>query len=190
MNKIPQETIQKLSTDYHYNDLDTTQLNDDEFKFYAENLAEFREERKDLSYLYFDLVHYGFVQGYVIRKYNKKGELISNDYKVERFEQYAVADNICDKIKVEKIVTNIKASHLFLMLTQKIVTAYVPELDKKYLQQRYIDLIGKIEEQNDKNQPFFNKMTTFKEQIEKIDRNEQTFPCLILALINWYHLLQ
>ena len=77
---------------------DASKLTAEEYDYYLHYLAEARSSTVNAHVIYFDKRVYSIVQGYCCNSYNSRGELISNRFKVEHFENIAVKDDLLEKI--------------------------------------------------------------------------------------------
>ena len=201
---ITKERKQEITQEYFSENLKPHKLSPEEYEYYYQEFAVANEIKTKIGYLYFDFTGYGVTLGETIIRKDRNDHLIEKIYKVHDLFYHAIGDKIEQVLSekttnYQKIITNLEANnHLFAFLGEKLNIAYNTPLEFDRLEQKFIDLTGKIEEQNklaedsdNKGRSFFNlkTLTYFRDESKKIDRFTQNIPVTIQSLINWYSII-
>ena len=204
---LTNKQITKIKEDYFYGNIDTSELSPEEYDYYYNELAVAHEENVEVSFLYFDFTGYVFVQGNKQITYDRKRKIIDNIYQIKNYFYCAIGDNleqkILSKLSGEKVVyTNLNAGSILsaFLIKNKLKLNSISELDYEKLTKLFINLTGKIEEQNSrmgKKTPeqlmkwsFFNNksLTLFRENTKLIEKENKKIPPVILAVLYWFYI--
>lgn len=202
---LTQQEKKQIENSYFDGTLEVSQLTPAEYEYYYNEFAIATEINLDLSFLYFDFSGYAFVTGTVWNKYDRHNELIDGIYQIKEFRTYAVQDHIEQKIlpylENKQLYSNLRLNNALsaFLVSQGLILNPVAELtDFDQIAWLYINLCGKVEEQNsrikleeDRNKMSFfgsKNIDIFREESKKVDKINKAIPSSIMALLHWYKL--